>query len=1032
MTDLPPLRFIFEGDRTGIERDFEIIRREGLNAAQQVTDALSQIGINFNTSESNQAVDDLVARLVAAKGELESDPAIAAQYQREAAILQEQLRFKRELAQIDTFSPQDAAQARAIATELNSLNLQRINSQFDRLQEEIRESSKEATKLDGVFQGVLQGIGQQLAGLGFEAIARLGEALADQARQFLEAGVQAEQLKVSLEVLTGSAEAGQEALNNLVQFASTTPFELPEVQNAGRSLLAFGVEAEELTETLRRIGDVAAGVGAPLGELAEIYGKAKTQGRLFAEDINQLTGRGIPIIQELADQFGVSESEVKKLVESGKVGFDQLEQAFVSLTSEGGRFFDLMRRQSETVGGALSNLADKFTQARVSAFDAFNPALASTIDFISKAIESAGSNVTQLDDLAQAAENFGDSLTKATALQESLSEAIARIADAGLEVVVSLLERLTEFLADDQAVGEFSKKLEDLATNLSLALRVLGKLVEGLGALADLPSTPILIPFQGLIEKVEETGFSFSKARLAAFDFATGAKDAAQAAASAFGVVADKGFGNIGDFASGFVPEIPAPDTSPAEEAVTKTADEIIKEFERAADGAIAAFERRQTEQETAIRRLQVDQVLSEEEAQAAIAELQRSGLEEQTRLVEEQISQVQDLRERGVLSEEAAQDKLIDLEQQRADLALESVEAQIEEQERLREIELDRLEESLDLQKAIADQSVGQLELQSGQLDRQLTITQLQNDLIGNQLQLREQILQNQLDQAEASGQTAEAEQLRGDILALQREGVQAEFAAREEVLEIQQKQAELDLQRQEILAEIATLEAQVAIERAQLEGASQSEIEALSRILELRQQQQASLAGQRQQQEQINQLQEANLEVQRAIAQAQQDQAEAASQRQQAEEAATSAQAQREEQGRTVGVIGAIGEDIPRLAQARRDVSSLNGLSDVLTQSITGNRFFEQVLAVRGQTDALNLLSLSRSDPGQARAIASDIDLARTKGDSETLNKLLTKLEQLANSPKVININTPDPVGDVGRVVGNLQKAEAGGLGL
>src|SRR5690606_32479972 len=88
------------------------------------------------------------------------------------------------------------------------------------------------------------------------------------------------------------------------------------------------------------------------------YGKARVQGTLFAEDINQLVGRGIPVIQEFAKQLGVSESEVKKLGSEGKITFSMLEQAFVNLTSEGGKFHDMMQRQSETLSGKWSNLTD--------------------------------------------------------------------------------------------------------------------------------------------------------------------------------------------------------------------------------------------------------------------------------------------------------------------------------------------------------------------------------------------------------------------------------------------------------------------------------------------------------------------------------------------------------------------------------------------------------------------------------------------------------------------------------------------------
>lgn len=66
------------------------------------------------------------------------------------------------------------------------------------------------------------------------------------------------------------------------------------------------------------IGDVAAGIHAPIGEIAEDAGEATVNGRLFADDINQLTRRGGPIIQELAKQFGVTDTEVKKLVKMAR------------------------------------------------------------------------------------------------------------------------------------------------------------------------------------------------------------------------------------------------------------------------------------------------------------------------------------------------------------------------------------------------------------------------------------------------------------------------------------------------------------------------------------------------------------------------------------------------------------------------------------------------------------------------------------------------------------------------------------------
>lgn len=167
-----------------------------------------------------------------------------------------------------------------------------------------------------------------------------------------------QQNTIAFETMLGSADKAGKLLNELSNLAAETPFEFPDLAKAAKSLTAFGIDSTSVADKLRRIGDIASGVGTPVGDLAEIFGKAKVQGRLFAEDINQLTGRGIPIIQELSKQFGVTDSEVKKLVEDGKIGFPQLDQAFNSLTDKGGKFAGMMEGQSKSFAGMMSTLKD--------------------------------------------------------------------------------------------------------------------------------------------------------------------------------------------------------------------------------------------------------------------------------------------------------------------------------------------------------------------------------------------------------------------------------------------------------------------------------------------------------------------------------------------------------------------------------------------------------------------------------------------------------------------------------------------------
>lgn len=210
---------------------------------------------------------------------------------------------------------------------------------------------KEAEKASKSFGG----LGSIIGGLGLAGVA--GGILAI-GKSMVESNAQMETYTTSFNTLLGSADKAQTVLADLKKFGAETPFEFPELAEAGTKLIAFNVGADELVGKMRAIGDVAAGVNQPLGDLAEIYGKARVAGTLYAEDINQLVGRGIPVIQEFAKQLGVSEGEVKKMASEGKITFGMLDQAFTDLTSEGGKFAGMMEAQSKTFSGMLSTLKD--------------------------------------------------------------------------------------------------------------------------------------------------------------------------------------------------------------------------------------------------------------------------------------------------------------------------------------------------------------------------------------------------------------------------------------------------------------------------------------------------------------------------------------------------------------------------------------------------------------------------------------------------------------------------------------------------
>lgn len=292
---------------------------------------------------------------------------------------------------------------------------------------------------------VSKGIGAGLAAAGLAAGA-LGLASIKMAGDMEQAGV-------AFSVMLGSAEKAQTVLGDLKTFAAETPFEFPEIQGAARSLLAFGTSAENLQGELKMIGDIASGIQVPIGELAEIYGKAQVQGRLFAEDINQLQGRGIPIVQELGKALSKTPEEIKKMVEQGKIGFPELQTAFQNLTADGAMFGGMMEAQSKTLLGTWSTFTDNAKSALVS----FGETLISTFN-ITENLQAFSVWITEV---AKGLAAFSE-IVKAEGLQAAIDALIDPKVQAGImalggaligALVPGLIASYTAFVAMLPVIG---------------------------------------------------------------------------------------------------------------------------------------------------------------------------------------------------------------------------------------------------------------------------------------------------------------------------------------------------------------------------------------------------------------------------------------------------------------------------------------------------------------------------------------------------------------------------------------------------
>lgn len=173
-----------------------------------------------------------------------------------------------------------------------------------------------------------------------------------------------ETLTTQFKVLLGSGDKATKMMKELTTYAAETPFKKGEIAETARSLLAFGAaDIPAVMKEVRMMGELSAGTGNSMKELAEIYGRARVQGQLFAEDINQFTGRGIDILSGLSEQLGVNKSDIKKMTADGLVNFGHLEKAIERLTTGTGKYNGLTKELSKTTAGLWSTFTDNVTMA---------------------------------------------------------------------------------------------------------------------------------------------------------------------------------------------------------------------------------------------------------------------------------------------------------------------------------------------------------------------------------------------------------------------------------------------------------------------------------------------------------------------------------------------------------------------------------------------------------------------------------------------------------------------------------------------
>jgi tape measure domain-containing protein len=222
-------------------------------------------------------------------------------------------------------------------------------------------AASSAGSAGGAFTSILGGAALGPIAATAAGVAALTAGMARFAQVGLTAAANMEQLRISFEVMTGSVKTANDLIADMQRLSLETPLEIADVQQAGKTLIAMGEPVSAIIHDLKMLGDVAAGTGQPLNELSQVFGQVMQAGRLTGNELRQFNERGVPLLTTLSAQMGVSKQAIRDMVEAGKIGADDVVKAFEAMTGSGGKFANMMERQTDTLIGQWNKFKENIT-----------------------------------------------------------------------------------------------------------------------------------------------------------------------------------------------------------------------------------------------------------------------------------------------------------------------------------------------------------------------------------------------------------------------------------------------------------------------------------------------------------------------------------------------------------------------------------------------------------------------------------------------------------------------------------------------
>jgi len=341
----------------------------------------------------------------------------------------------------------------------------KVDKNLKKTQKQLKKTEKSAKKAfsPSIFLGATA------------AVAAIGLAL----KGLISEASKIEDIGVQFEVLTGSTKVAQKAMEELMAFSASTPFQFEDIAEAGKKLLGFGFSVDSLKPKLRELGDVSAALGVPLQDLSLIYGQVSAAQKLTGERLLQFQERAIPIGAALAKVMKQPESAIKDLVSEGKVSFAIFEKAFASLSEEGGVAFGGLEKKSKTLSGRISTLRDNFSQLAVAIGQKMIPAsggfaeiLLVATQYWTKVIKGTSKGTESLTSLNKQLENNAKSLKEQREASEGV---ITRLFGLEKKFLVNIIDLEQERFAIQQKIAAKKKTGDDTPDKEAEKLRILAE-----------------------------------------------------------------------------------------------------------------------------------------------------------------------------------------------------------------------------------------------------------------------------------------------------------------------------------------------------------------------------------------------------------------------------------------------------------------------------------------------------------------------------------------------------------------------------